>query len=169
MPGVPVSVKSGITWTVHSTDSDVGCPQKQWDPSIICHCSREGTWLWLEGLPGSTPSPEIPGPAPQALFPNFHFAISMIANIPVTVRSLRRTHPPDPFLYPPGICRRRGLSYRSGGQEMPLGPGQMPEHQPHCQSILTSPKLSEERESIEKKLSSNLSDVSFEVSPRCLK
>ena len=39
---------------------------------------------------------------------------------------------------------------------MPLGPGQMPEHQPHSQSILTSPKLSEERESVEKKLSSTV-------------
>lgn len=52
---------------------------------------------------------------------------------------------------------------------MPLGPGQMPEHQPHSQSILTSPKLSEERESVEKKLSSSLSNVLFEVPPRCLK
>ena len=50
-----------------------------------------------------------------------------------------------------------------------MGPGQMPKHQPHCQSILTSPILSEERESIEKKLRGNLRDVSFEVPPRCLK
>lgn len=169
MPGVPVRVLSLASpglWALQTLRCWL--PSEAVGPEDHLSLQPGGHLAMAGGSAGVHPQPRDPGPCPPCTLSQFPFCNHLIANIPVTIRSLR-THPPDPFLYPPGICGRRSLSYQSGGQEMPLGPGQMPEHQPHSQSILTSPKLSEERESVEKKLSSSLSNVLFEVPPRCLK
>lgn len=98
-----------MTWAVGSTEHlDVGCPWKQWHLRITCHCSWQGTWLFLEGLLGSNHSPEILGPAPHSPFPNLHFAMS--PPDPVNILSQGRTHLPDPFLCvskkSPGVWHR---------------------------------------------------------------